>query len=102
MDLEVIKLFWKVYAFCEKGHAITNFPFAPIKAGIVRHVKLQNKAWTLVDQSHDQKPRFFVVHNRLKNMELRGQLGPHNRQICPSIQFKSYTQKMYSHPHSGP
>jgi hypothetical protein len=28
-----------------------------------------------MDQSHDQKPRIYVVHNRLKSMELKGQLG---------------------------
>jgi hypothetical protein len=59
-------------------------------------------ARTLVDQSQDQEPRIFVVHNRLRGMELGGQLGPQNQHICPSIQFRNRTPKKYSRPHSAP
>jgi len=43
MDLEMIKLLSKVYAFCEGGHAIMDCPFVPfhIRACIARHVELQ-------------------------------------------------------------
>ncbi len=43
VDLEMVKLFSRVCAFCEeKGHAIMDCPFVPfhIKAGIARHVEL--------------------------------------------------------------
>jgi hypothetical protein len=43
----------RVYAFCEeKGHVIMDCPFVPfhIRAGIARHVELQNVARTLMDQ----------------------------------------------------
>ncbi len=42
VDLEVIKLFSKVCAFCEEGHAIMDCPFVPfhIRVGIARHVEL--------------------------------------------------------------
>jgi hypothetical protein len=43
MDLEVIRLFSRVCAFCEgEGHAIMHCPFVPfhIRAGIAKHVKL--------------------------------------------------------------
>jgi len=35
-------------------------------------------------------------------MELRGQLRPQNKQINPSIQFRSRVLKVYSHPDSTP
>jgi hypothetical protein len=43
MDLEMVRLFLRVCAFCEEEvHAIMNCPFVPfhIRAGIVRHVEL--------------------------------------------------------------
>ncbi len=43
MDLEMVKLLSKVYAFCEEEkHAIMNCPFVPfhIKVGIVKGVEL--------------------------------------------------------------
>jgi hypothetical protein len=43
VDLEMIKVLSKVYAFYEKeGHAIMDCPFVPfhIKVGIARHVEL--------------------------------------------------------------
>jgi hypothetical protein len=43
MDLEMVKLLSRVYAFCEEeGHAIMNCPFVPlhIRINIVRHVEL--------------------------------------------------------------
>ncbi len=105
MDSKVAKLLSRVCAFYEEeGHAIMDCPFVPfhIRVGIVRHVELQNVARTLVDQSQDQEPRLFVIHNRLRGMELGGQLGPQSRHICPSIQFKNKTPKVYSHPHFAP
>ncbi len=53
VDLEMIKLLSRVYAFCEeKGHVIMDYPFVPfhIRAGIARHVELQNVVRTLMDQ----------------------------------------------------
>jgi hypothetical protein len=53
VDLEVVKLLSKVSAFCEEeGHVIMDCPFVPfhIKAGIARHVELQNVTRTLMDQ----------------------------------------------------
>jgi hypothetical protein len=52
-DLEVVRIFLRVYAFCEEGHIIMDYPFVPfhIRANIVRHVGLQNVARTLTDQS---------------------------------------------------
>jgi hypothetical protein len=53
---EVIKLFSKVYAFCEEeGHAIMDCPFVSshIRASITRHVELQNVARTLMDQPQE-------------------------------------------------
>jgi hypothetical protein len=46
MDLEMIRLLSRVYAFCEEGHAIMDYLFAPfhIRASIARHVELQNVA----------------------------------------------------------
>jgi hypothetical protein len=35
-------------------------------------------------------------------MELGGELGPHDQQIHPSIQFKSKVLKVYSHLHFAP
>ncbi len=42
MDSKVIKLFSKLYAFCEEGHVIMDCPFVPfhIRVGIVKHVEL--------------------------------------------------------------
>ncbi len=54
MDLEVIRLFSRVCAFCEEeGHVIMDCPFVPfhIRTRIVKHVELQNVAGTLMDQS---------------------------------------------------
>ncbi len=75
VDLKIIKLFSKVYAFCEeKGHAIMDYPFVPfhIKTGIARHVELKNVAGTLMDQPQKQKSGILVVHNRFRSMELEG------------------------------
>jgi hypothetical protein len=52
----MIRLLSKVYAFCEKeGHAIMDCPFMPfhIKAGISRHVELQNVVGTLMYQPQE-------------------------------------------------
>jgi hypothetical protein len=52
MDLELIKLLSRVYAFCEKErHAIMDYPFVSfhIKANIAKHVELQNVARALMD-----------------------------------------------------
>jgi hypothetical protein len=54
MDLEVVKLLSRVYAFYEEeGHAIMDCPFVPfhIRINIVRHVELQNVVVALMDQS---------------------------------------------------
>ncbi len=42
VDLEVVKLLWRVCAFCEEGHVIMDCPFVPfhIRAGITKHVEL--------------------------------------------------------------
>ncbi len=53
VDSKMIRLFSKVYAFCEKeGHAIMDCPFVPfhIKPSITRHVELQNVAGGLMDE----------------------------------------------------
>jgi hypothetical protein len=52
VDSEMIRLFSKVYAFCEEGHAMMDCPFVPfhIRASIVRHVELHNVAGTLMAQ----------------------------------------------------
>ncbi len=53
VDSEMIKLFSRVCAFCEKkGHVIMDYPFLPfhIKTSIDRHVELQNVAKALIDQ----------------------------------------------------
>ncbi len=64
-----------------------DYPFVlfHIKVGITRHVELQNVGGALMDQSQDQEPWIYVVHNLLKGIELRGQLGPQSWQICQSI-----------------
>jgi hypothetical protein len=53
MDYEVIRLFSRVCAFCEEGHAIMDCPFVPfhIITCITRHLELQNVAGTLMDKS---------------------------------------------------
>jgi hypothetical protein len=64
VDLEMVKLLLKVYAFCEeKTHAIMDYPFVPfhIRASIARHVELQNVARALMDQSQKQELRILVV-----------------------------------------
>jgi hypothetical protein len=78
MDLEMVKLLSKVCALCEEGHAIMDCPFVPFhtRIGIVRHAKLQNVAGALMDQPHEQEPIIFVIHNKLRGMELGSQLGP--------------------------
>jgi hypothetical protein len=53
MDSEMISLLSRVYAFCEEEeHAIMDYFFVPfhIKAGIARHVELQNVVGALMDQ----------------------------------------------------
>ncbi len=48
VDSKVPKLLSRVYAFCEEGHVIMDFPFVTfhIKINIVKHVELQNVART--------------------------------------------------------
>jgi hypothetical protein len=56
VDLEMVGLLSKVYAFCEEeGHAIMDCPFVPfhIIIGIARHVELQNVVGTLMDQPRE-------------------------------------------------
>jgi len=56
VDLEMIILLSRVYAFCaEKGHAIMDCPFVPfhIKKCITRHVELQNVVGALMDQPQE-------------------------------------------------
>jgi hypothetical protein len=58
LDLEMIKLFSKVCAFYEEeGDAIMDCPFVPfhIRAGIARHVELQNVVRTLMDQPQEHE-----------------------------------------------
>jgi hypothetical protein len=64
VDLEMIKLFSKVYGFCEEeGHVIKVCPFMPfhIRACIARHVELQNVARTLLDQPQEQELGIPIV-----------------------------------------
>ncbi len=44
VDLEMVKLFSRVYALYEEGHVIMDCLFVPfhIKIGIAKHVELQN------------------------------------------------------------
>jgi hypothetical protein len=53
MDSKMVRLISRVCAFCEEGHAIMDCPFMPfhIRACILRHVKLQNVAGALMDQT---------------------------------------------------
>jgi hypothetical protein len=56
VDLEMMRLFSRVCAFCEEErHAIMDCPFVPfhIKAGITRHVELQNVTRTLIYQPQE-------------------------------------------------
>jgi len=55
VDLKVVKLLSKVYAFYEKGHVIMDYPFVSfhIRRSIARHVELQNSIRALMD--HPQK-----------------------------------------------
>ncbi len=80
VDLEMVILLSRVYAFYEEGHVIMDCPFVPfhIKTSIARHVELQNATRTLMDQPQEQEPGILVVQNRLKGMELASQLGPQN------------------------
>jgi hypothetical protein len=57
------RLLLRVYALCEEGHAIMDCPFVPfhIRAGIARHVKLQNVARALMDQPKEQESGIPVV-----------------------------------------
>jgi hypothetical protein len=69
----MVRLFLKVCAFCEEeGHAIMDCPFVPfhIRASIVRHVELKKVVGTLINQPQEQKPRIFIVQNKLRGMEL--------------------------------
>jgi hypothetical protein len=53
MDLKVVRLLSRVYAFYEEeGHVIMDCPFVSfcIKTSIARHVELQNVARELMDQ----------------------------------------------------
>jgi hypothetical protein len=55
-DLKMIRLLSRVCAFCEKeGHVIMHCPFVPshIRAGIVKHMELQNVVRTLIDQPQE-------------------------------------------------
>ncbi len=79
MDSKVVRLLSRVSAFREEEqHAIMDYPFVPfhIKTSIAKHVKLHNVIGALMDQSQEQKPKNHVVQNRLRSMELGGQLGP--------------------------
>jgi hypothetical protein len=56
VDLEMMRLLSRVCAFCEEErHAIMDCPFVPfhIKAGITRHVELQNVTRTLIYQPQE-------------------------------------------------
>jgi hypothetical protein len=56
VDLKVVKFLSRVCALYEKkGNVIMDCPFVPfhIRAGIARHVELQNVVKALVDQSQD-------------------------------------------------
>jgi hypothetical protein len=56
VDSKVVKFLSKVCALNEKnGNVIMDCPFVPfhIRAGIARHVELQNVVGALVDQSQD-------------------------------------------------
>jgi hypothetical protein len=88
VDLEVVRLFLGVCAFCEEEvHVIMDYPFVPfhIRLGIVRHVELQNVARTLLDQSQEQEAKILIAYNRLRGMELGNQFGLHSQQICPFV-----------------
>ncbi len=56
VDLEMIKLLLRVYAFCEEeGHAIMDCPFVffHIRISIAKHMELQSVAGTLMDQPQE-------------------------------------------------
>jgi hypothetical protein len=64
LNLEVVRLFSKVYAFYEEeGHAIMDCPFVcfHIKASTPNHVELQIVAKTLMDQPQEQEPKIPIV-----------------------------------------
>jgi hypothetical protein len=63
MDSKIIRLFSKVYAFYEEGHVIMDCPFVHfhIRAGIARHVELQNVVGTLMNQPQERKPKIPIV-----------------------------------------
>jgi hypothetical protein len=79
VDSEVTGLLSKGCAFCEEErHATMDCLFVPfhIITGIARHVELQNVACPLMDRSQNQKLGIHVIHNKVRSMELKGQLGP--------------------------
>jgi hypothetical protein len=51
----MIRLLSRVCALCEEGHVNMDCPFVPfhIKVRIIKHVKLQNVARTLIDQPQE-------------------------------------------------
>jgi hypothetical protein len=56
VDLEMIRLLSKVYTLCEEeGDVIMDCPFLPfhIRAGITRHVELENLTGALMDQPEE-------------------------------------------------
>ncbi len=55
VDSEVARLLSRICAFYEERHAIMDCLFVPfhIRAGIARHVELQNVVRTLMDQSQE-------------------------------------------------
>jgi hypothetical protein len=64
MDLDMVTLLSKVYAFYEEeGHVIMDCPFVPfhIKTCNARHVELQNVVGALMDQAHEQEPGIPIV-----------------------------------------
>jgi hypothetical protein len=73
VDLEMIKLLSRIYAFCEEeGHGIMDCPFVPfhIRTSIARHVELQNVVRALMYQPQEQELRILVIQNKFKHMEL--------------------------------
>ncbi len=78
LDLKVAILLSRVCVFYEEGHAIMDCPYVPfhIRVCNTRHVELHNVVRALMNQSQELEPRIPIVQNRLKRMELGGQLGP--------------------------
>jgi hypothetical protein len=73
MDSEVARLLSKVCAFYEEGHVIMDCHFVPfhIKEGIVKHVAI-----TSMDQLSEHELEILMVWNKLRSMELRGDMLP--------------------------